>query len=88
MGEGIFESPGGHVCRIRVVIGQDSIAEKSHHYGRQIKLKQASQNTKQELDRFVENTLEYAKKEKDILLGTMEIPAIETHVEPPCVNCG
>ncbi|NLO22108.1 MAG: hypothetical protein GX119_08930 [Syntrophomonadaceae bacterium] len=44
----------------------------------EIKLNQASQNIQQELDRFVENTLEYAKKEKDILLGTIEIPIIDT----------
>jgi len=44
------------------------------------RLKEASQNIQQELDRFVENTLEYARKEKDILLGTMEIPAIDTHM--------
>ncbi len=44
----------------------------------ELKLKQASQNIQQELDRFVENTLEYAKKEKEVLLGTIEMPAIDT----------
>ncbi len=33
-----------------------------------------------ELDNFVDNTLEYAKKEKDILLGNLEVPYLKTHI--------
>lgn len=40
------------------------------------KLKQANENVTVELDSFVENTLEYAKKEKSILLGNIEVPPI------------
>ncbi|MEN6348413.1 MAG: putative cytokinetic ring protein SteA [Syntrophomonas sp.] len=45
-----------------------------------IKLKEAHQNIQVELDHFVENTLEYAKKEKDILMGDLEVPPIETNM--------
>ena len=85
VGEGIFEKVReGMFIEIK---GMESIGarllllRKSHHYGRRgNQAKTGQPNIKQELDRFVENTLEYAKKEKDILLGTMEIPAIETHM--------
>jgi uncharacterized membrane-anchored protein len=86
VGEGIFEKVReGMFIEIKgngVYWGKTLIAEGNliTMEDVEIKLKQASQNIKQELDRFVENTLEYAKKEKDILLGTMEIPAIETHM--------
>lgn len=44
------------------------------------KLRQASKNIQSELDCFVENTMEYAKQEKDILLGNLEIPALTTYM--------
>lgn len=44
------------------------------------KLDEANENIKQELDDFVDNTLEYAKKEKDILLGNLEVPPLKTHI--------
>ncbi|WP_369397265.1 putative cytokinetic ring protein SteA [Syntrophomonas palmitatica] len=46
----------------------------------QLKLRQANENAQRELDRFVENTLEYALKEKDILLGNLEVPILDTHI--------
>ncbi len=45
-----------------------------------IKLKQANENIQVELDNFVENTLEYAKKEKDILLGNLSVPDLKTRI--------
>jgi uncharacterized membrane-anchored protein len=42
------------------------------------KLQQSNENITTELDNFVDNTLEYAKKEKSILLGNIEIPVIST----------
>lgn len=45
------------------------------------KLKQAQENLKDELDRFVENTLEYAKKEKGILLDSIEVPHLKTRIK-------
>ena len=34
-----------------------------------------------ELDKFLHNTLEYAVKEKDLILGTLNIPAVKTRFE-------
>ncbi|MGI6412457.1 MAG: putative cytokinetic ring protein SteA [Syntrophomonadaceae bacterium] len=45
-----------------------------------IKLQEAMVNIQQELDDFVENTLEYAKKEKVILLGNLEVPSLKTSI--------
>jgi len=44
------------------------------------KMKQGNDNAGQELERFVENTLEYAIKEKDILLGNIEVPPLDTYM--------
>lgn len=44
------------------------------------KWKKANENIKDELEQFVENTLEYAKKEKDILLGNLEVPPLTTPI--------
>lgn len=40
----------------------------------------ANKNIAIELDRFVENTMEYARKEKAILLGNIEVPVIKTEI--------
>lgn len=45
------------------------------------KLEDTKKNFLFELDKFIENTLEYAKKEKDILLGNLNIPHIRTVFE-------
>ncbi|MGI5921337.1 MAG: putative cytokinetic ring protein SteA [Syntrophomonadaceae bacterium] len=44
------------------------------------KLREANENITVELDRFVENTLEYAKKEKSIILGNIEVPPISAPI--------
>lgn len=46
----------------------------------QSKLIQANENSQVELEHFVENTLEYAKREKDILLGNLEVPVLNTNI--------
>ncbi|MFZ5965829.1 MAG: putative cytokinetic ring protein SteA [Bacillota bacterium] len=43
-----------------------------------IKLEETQKNFQQELDKFIENTLEYAKKEKDFFLGHLTAPDIKT----------
>ncbi|SHJ65064.1 putative cytokinetic ring protein SteA [Tepidibacter formicigenes] len=43
------------------------------------KLKACYENLSHELDNFIENTIEYAKKEKGFILGELEIPKIKTH---------
>ncbi len=40
----------------------------------------AAANTQKELDRFVENTLAYARKEKNVLLGDIEVPVLKTEM--------
>jgi len=44
----------------------------------QKQLDESKENLQYELDKFIENTLEYAKKEKDILLGNLKIPEVKT----------
>lgn len=44
------------------------------------KLQEANNNFQDQLDSFVDNTLEYAKKEKDILLGNIEVPPLNTYM--------
>ena len=44
------------------------------------KWKEANENAKAQLDLLVDNTLEYAKKEKDILLGNLEVPPLQTPI--------
>ena len=44
------------------------------------KLKEANVNSLIELENFVENTLEYAQKEKDILLGNLEVPQLKINI--------
>ncbi len=45
------------------------------------KIEDTKKNFQYELDKFIENTLEYAKKEKDILLGNLNIPKLKTSFE-------
>ena len=44
----------------------------------QEKMAEARASLSQELDKFVQNTLEYAKKEKDLIIGGLEVPAVKT----------
>lgn len=44
-------------------------------------LEETKKNFQEELDKFIENTLEYAKKEKDMLLGNLKIPKVKTVFE-------
>lgn len=41
---------------------------------------QAKKNLDTELEKFVQNTLEYAIKEKDLILGGLTFPEIKTHI--------
>ncbi|MBE6082068.1 putative cytokinetic ring protein SteA [Sporanaerobacter sp. PP17-6a] len=38
-------------------------------------------NLEEELDKFIENTLEYAKKEKGLVTGNLKIPKIKTKID-------
>ena len=43
-------------------------------------LNKGNLNIEKELDSFIENTLEYAKKEKEIVIGNLNIPKIKTKI--------
>jgi len=45
------------------------------------KTNQAKNNISKELDKFIENTLEYAKKEKDMILNGITIPKLKTQIK-------
>lgn len=45
------------------------------------KTNKAKSNISIELDKFIENTLDYAKKEKDIILNGISIPTIKTKIK-------
>ncbi|SNX55380.1 putative cytokinetic ring protein SteA [Thermoanaerobacterium sp. RBIITD] len=42
------------------------------------KMEESKENLETELDKFIENTLEYAKREKSFILGNVEIPDVKT----------
>jgi len=44
------------------------------------KLREANENIKDVLDNFVENTMEYARKEKDMILGNADVPTLDTYM--------
>lgn len=45
------------------------------------KLEKARENIEYELDSFIDNTLEYAKKEKKFILGEIKIPPVKTRID-------
>lgn len=45
-----------------------------------LQLARTRTNLDKELDKFIDNTLEYAKREKDLILGLKELPALETSI--------
>jgi len=47
----------------------------------QVKLMEARENLKLELDSFVENTLDYARREKDIILDYIDLPPLKTNMD-------
>lgn len=44
-------------------------------------LQKGYENTERELKYFIENTLEYASREKDVLLGNLDIPSIKVRID-------
>jgi uncharacterized membrane-anchored protein len=44
----------------------------------QLKLAETEKNFEHELEKFIENTLDYAKKEKEFILGSLKLPEIKT----------
>ncbi|QYE97466.1 putative cytokinetic ring protein SteA [Paraclostridium sordellii] len=84
IGEGLFndleegqviEVVDGKIYRDGKLLGQGEILEKNVVDN---KIKLAYENLSVELDRFIDNTIDYAKKEKGFILGEVEIPEVNT----------
>lgn len=72
----IIEVIDGKIYRDGELLGQGEVLDKQEV---SIKLKKAYENLSVELDRFIDNTIEYAKKEKGFILGDVEIPYVTTN---------
>ena len=71
----VIEVNNGQIYRDGQFIGSGEVMDKSVVEKRtQI----AYENMSVELDRFIDNTIEYAKKEKGFILGEVEIPKVKT----------
>ncbi|CEN79896.1 putative cytokinetic ring protein SteA [Paraclostridium sordellii] len=84
IGEGLFndleegqviEVVDGKIYRDGKLLGQGEILDKNVVDN---KIKLAYENLSVELDRFIDNTIDYAKKEKGFILGEVEIPEVNT----------
>lgn len=71
----IIEVNNGLIYRDGQLIGQGEVMDKSVV---EQKTKIAYENMSVELDRFIDNTIEYAKREKGFILGETEIPKMAT----------
>lgn len=87
VGQGVFEQiregeyleiKGNEIWRGTDCLGNGEFLEL---HAVNARLKDIRKNLGSELDKFLHNTLEYAIKEKDLLLGTLPMPEIETHFE-------
>ena len=65
----------GKIYRDEVYVGEGEVLTREKVA---IRIKDAYDNLGEELDRFIDNTIEYAKKEKGFILGEVEIPKVKT----------
>lgn len=65
----------GKILRDGEYVGCGEVMNKSVV---EVKIKKAYENIGVELDRFIDNTIEYAKKEKGMILGDLKIPKMNT----------
>ncbi len=72
----VIEIIDGEIYRDKKLIGSGEILDREA-VARE--LKKAYENLSVELDRFIDNTIEYAKKEKGFILGDVEIPKVKTN---------
>lgn len=73
--EDILTVVDGEIFRGEEKIGEGRVFDKEVV---KIEIKKAYENLGEELDRFIDNTIEYAKKEKGLILGDVEIPKMST----------
>lgn len=71
----IIEVIDGKIYRDGILVGQGELLDRAIVSE---KLKKAYENLSVELDRFIDNTIDYAKKEKGFILGEVEIPVVKT----------
>ncbi len=71
----IIEVLDGKIYRDGNLLGEGEVLDKVVVDN---KIKLAYENLSVELDRFIDNTIEYAKKEKGFILGEVEIPKVNT----------
>lgn len=71
----IIEIIDGKIYRDGILLGQGEVLDRDEV---DVRLKKAYENIAVELDRFIDNTIEYAKKEKGFILGDVEIPHVKT----------
>ena len=71
----IIEVIDGQIYREGKLIGSGELLDKKV-VSQKIKL--AYENLGVELDKFIDNTIDYAKKEKGFILGEVEIPKVNT----------
>ncbi|MEF9991109.1 MAG: putative cytokinetic ring protein SteA [Romboutsia sp.] len=71
----IIEVVDGKIYRSGQLLGKGEVLSKEEV---SVKLKLAYENLSVELDRFIDNTIEYAKKEKGFILGEVKIPDVQT----------
>ena len=72
----IIEVVDGKIYREGKLIGSGEVLDKN---AVSEKIKIAYENLEEELDRFIDNTIDYAKKEKGLILGEVEIPKVKTN---------
>lgn len=72
----IIEVIDGNIYRDGELLGSGEVLDKQQVSE---KLKKAYENLSVELDRFIDNTIDYAKKEKGFILGEVEIPHVKTN---------
>ncbi|WP_455541891.1 putative cytokinetic ring protein SteA [Intestinibacter sp.] len=71
----VIEVNNGLIYRDGELIGEGEVMDKSVV---ETKTQIAYENMSVELDRFIDNTIDYAKKEKGFILGETEIPKMST----------
>lgn len=71
----IIEVIDGKIYRDGELLGQGEVLDKDEVDN---KIRLAYENLAVELDRFIDNTIDYAKKEKGLILGEVEIPKVST----------
>lgn len=72
----VIEVNNGQIYRDGEFIGKGEVMDKSVV---EQKTKIAYENMSVELDRFIDNTIDYAKREKGFILGETEIPKMATN---------